>query len=189
MRAPRGASTIIGGDGNNAVTLDGWGNSVRLGSGDNTVTGGAGNANISVGGGANRIILAGWGNSVTASGGTDTVLAGAGTDRISLIDGRMTIVGGAHATILASGTDVITDQSYGLAVQLGPDAQAITFTGLGSDPGWMLDLVGQTTSLSNILATLHTTGDGAQFTLASGATVTFSGLPIGTITPDHFRVG
>jgi Ca2+-binding RTX toxin-like protein len=163
-----GSGTIVTGGGDNRIVIPtsvGGGWSINTGNGDDTVVAlGTGNDTISAGAGHNAIML-GSGNDVMQSTGDDTVYAGSG-----------------HETIAASGTgsDVIYGNSsalYFVATE-GSAGSATVFGGSGSDTffgGAGPDVVHGGTGGNNFLfagtgaATLFGGGNGDQLFAAGNA--------------------
>ena len=105
--AVKGTLNVIGGAGNDTITL---------GAQADTVDAGLGNDTISVGDGA---------NSVMAGGGNDTVTSGAGADTIDGADGNDSITSGA-------GADVVTAGAGNNVVDAGDGNDSVT-AGAGND--------------------------------------------------------
>jgi hypothetical protein len=90
------ATSVVLGDGNNAIDLGGYGNTIHLGNGNNVITASAANAVIEVGNGDNTITAKGYNNVIAAGTGHNTIDAGLGSARVTI----------------AGGTNVITAAGY-----------------------------------------------------------------------------
>lgn len=123
-----GATTVIGGDGENYVVGDDANQSIVLGAGDDTLSGGAGDDTVGSAGGNDRIF---------GDAGNDIVFGGEGND---LIDGgadrdilQLSGAGRAdYAMRIEEGKLVITHHGSD-GVDTVTDVEAIRFTGSGPD--------------------------------------------------------
>src|SRR5262249_51994749 len=108
-----GNDTVRVGSGNNSITAGNGNDCVQAGNGNNTITVGNGNDNIVVGSGSNIIVAGTGSDTIRAGDGNNLIVGGAGPDTIQggkgnniLMDGRLTLTqpGDTLAKVLADWT-------------------------------------------------------------------------------------
>jgi Bacterial Ig-like domain (group 3)/PKD domain/Bacterial pre-peptidase C-terminal domain/RTX calcium-binding nonapeptide repeat (4 copies) len=121
------ATTVIVGNGSDAIALGGGNSTVQVGTGNNAITGGNGNDSIQAGGGNNTIALGNGNNSVQLGGGNNTVTLGNGNDSVQAGAGNNTITlgNGNDSVQLGNGDNVVVEGSGTDSVSAGNGANLV----------------------------------------------------------------
>ena len=144
--------TLIGGEGNDQLSIAGTAGSLDGGSGDDTVSGdqgadlitggpggdqidsGAGNDTVDAGNGDNSVSAGDGDDSVNTGGGLDTVDAGIGNDTVNSGDGEDSIDGGdGNDTLTGEGGNDALDGSSGTNKLRGGDGDDTLTSERGTD--------------------------------------------------------
>ena len=196
---------VIGGSGNDIVTIAGADNSVTLGNGsdivvasgsDNVITVGSGNDAIVVGnedtvkaGNGNDIVSAGMDSTVTLGTGNDTVSIGADSV-ISVGNGRDTVNAGAGDTItLGGGNDTV---AFGGMSRIPSAIASETIVGFASNDvinfnAALFTNYGAGATFATVMADTTQTAAGAKITLPDGeGTVLLAGVKMSSLTAHNF---
>jgi Ca2+-binding RTX toxin-like protein len=150
VTGPQGSTYVKVGDGNNGITLSGYGNTVIAGNGTNAILAGDGNETVTVGGGSNAISAGGYGNVITTGNGVNSIVAGdgnatvntnAGSDTVTLNGWNNLVIGGLGHDVIVGGAGN-TYQVNGVGSTGGMDIQDFSFA-----KNDMLDLSQELTAL------------------------------------------
>ena len=99
----QGNASVVAGNGDVHITLDGYSNSVQAGQGNHTVEGSLGGSTIQLGNGNNTVEAHGYGNHITTGQGSASIHAGEGNSSVQLGGGTAEIwLGGWGNTVDAS---------------------------------------------------------------------------------------
>ena len=185
------------GNGNDAVNTSGYSNQITVGSGVNTITVlNGGLSTIIAGAGTDVISLSGYNNIVTLNGSNARVSGGLGNDLVTVNGGndQLTFAGwNDHAILNGIGIYNITDNGGALRMDIGSSTQTDTFSNLGADASWMIDLLngaGNYGSVAAVMTALRSDGHGGTL-IALGATgsIDLVGVATNQIHASNFRIG
>ena len=129
-----GGNTIIAGGGNDKITAAGWNNAVDGGSGDDVITGCEGSARILGGDGDDHITLRGWHNIVQGGMGNDTIDGGQGDSSIDGGEGdnRITVHGWTNTVRAGDGHNFVQGSEGNSQFYLGNGENTIQVWGFNN---------------------------------------------------------
>ncbi len=190
--------------GTETIHLEGTGNQVT-GSGHATISGGAGNATLNmvgIAGSSYDVDLGGKNNIVNVGSGTASVDAGSGSDTVSLTDITGSVVfHGSNNMMFLNGDNsaAVADHSSGLRIDfdagacLGSNNSHLTIASFDAKGVISFDAgVGGFTSVSQIMANLHSDGAGGMLlSSAAGApdSTSVHFLGVSHLSASNFAIG
>ena len=163
-------TTVTLGNGNDSVSLRGYGSTITLGDGNDTVSAGVGNDTITVGNGNDTVTTGGYHNVIHVGSGTDVINAGLGNDSVTIAGGPDTVIADGYSnTITSTGGDLTVSGDSGYStITLGGDNNTLLLGGYNETVTLGLNSTGNNSVAGSLGSSVIITGAGNQSINASG---------------------